>query len=86
MYSKLVGVLYALNILASAIFTFLTPVGILFAVAWLLNTKAGVGSYIYAVLLIIGVLVGLFSMIRFLIKASETLERIEKERGNNEKK
>ncbi len=78
--------MYALNVLVSAIFTLLTPVGILFAVAWLLNTKAGVGSYIYAVLLTIGVLVGLFSMIRFLIKASETLERIEKERGKNEKK
>ena len=86
MYSKLVGIMYALNVLVSAIFTLLTPVGILFLIAWLLNTKAGVGNYIYAVLLIVGVLVGLVSMIRFLIKASETLERIEKEHGKSEKK
>ena len=75
-----------MNVLVSALFTLLTPVGILFLIAWLLNTKAGVGNYIYAVLLIVGVLVGLVSMIRFLIKASETLERIEKERGKSEKK
>lgn len=86
MYSKLVGIMYAMNVLVSAFFTLLTPVGILFLIAWLLNTKAGVGNYIYAVLLIVGVLVGLVSMIRFLIKASETLERIEKEHGKSEKK
>ena len=77
--------MYALNILISAIFTLLTPVGILFLIAWLLNTKAGVGSFIYAVLLIIGVLIGLVSMIRFLVRSSEVLERIEKERNKNGK-
>ena len=41
---------------------------------------------IYAVLIILGVLVGLSSMIRFLLSASAQIERLEKEHAQKEKK
>ncbi len=80
MYSRLVSAMYALNLLISALFCLLTPIGLLTAAAWLLNTRCGVGEYVYAILIPLGTAVGLISMIRFLLRSSEALERIEKAR------
>ena len=79
MHKKLFNALYVLNILGQALFTLVTPAALLGAVAWLLNAKAGVGSWIYAVLIVIGLLLGFYSMIRFVISAMAGLERLENE-------
>ena len=79
-----ISALYVLNIISQAIFTLLTPVGILFFAAWLLVSKLSLPSWIYAVFIPIGVIFGMVVMVRFVLSASENLERLEKER--NQKK
>ncbi len=85
MYGKFVSALYALNIILQAIITLLSPAALMFGLAWLLIAKCGAPEWLYAVLIPIGVLAGLISMVRFVIGASEGLERLEKEREANKR-
>lgn len=85
MYRRFVRALYALNILMQALFTLLTPVGIGVLGAWWLVSRHGVGEWIYALLILCGFGCGLFGMIRFLLTAFGTLERIESEQAQKQK-
>ena len=86
MYKRIVGGLYVLNIIAQAILTLLIPVGLMFLGGWLLVTYCAVPEWIYAVTIPIGVLSGLVSMVRFVIRASEALNRLEAERDKTASK
>lgn len=81
MYKRFVNSLYVLNILFQAFFTLLVPVGLGALVAYLLTTFTDVGGWIWAVLLILGVFSGLYSMIKYILTAMAALERLEKERN-----
>ncbi len=85
MQRKLIRGMYLWNLVMQSILSLLTPIGLCTLVAYLLASR-GVGSWIYAVLIILGVLVGLSSMIRFLLSASAQIERLEKEHKEKEKK
>ena len=85
MYRKLVGVLYVMNIVFQSFLTLLTPVGLCFFISWLLEEYAGVGRWIYAPLLIIGVLSGFYSMVKFVLTAMSGYERLEAEQNKNNK-
>ncbi len=52
--------------------------------AWLSVIKAGAPSWIYAVLVPIGTVIGLISMIKFAITASEALTRLENQKNNKD--
>lgn len=78
--------LQALNIIIQSFFNLLTPMGLSLFVSWLLVEKAGLPVWIYAVLIILGVAVGFYSMIRFLISALAALERLEKEQEDRKRK
>ncbi len=78
--------MYALNIIIQSFFNLLTPIGLSILVSWLLVEKAGMDGWIYAVLIILGVAVGFYSMIRFLLSALAGLERLEKEQEQKKKK
>ena len=82
MYKRFVNSLYVLNILFQAFFTLLVPVGLGALVAYLLTTLANVGGWIWAVLLILGVFSGLYSMIKYILTAMAALERLEKEQNS----
>ena len=79
MYKRFVNSLYVLNILFQAIFTMLVPIGLGALIAYLLTAHAGVGGWIWALLLILGVFTGLYSMIKYILTAMAALERLEKE-------
>ena len=79
MYKKLVSALYMLNIVAQSIVTLLIPAALMFLLSWILTEKCSAPSWIYAVLIPIGVISGFISMIRFVIRASEGVERLEKQ-------
>lgn len=83
MYKRFVNSLYVLNILFQAIFTMLVPVGLGALGAYLLTTLAGVGGWIWAVLIILGVFTGIYSMIKYVLVAMAALERLE--RGQTER-
>ena len=84
-YKKLVGALYMLNILMQGIFTLLTPAGLMFLISWLLVSRAGAPTWLYAVLIPLGAIVGFVSMIKFVIRAAEGVERLNSQRKNTDK-
>ena len=77
--------MYLWNIAIQSIVSLLCPILILLAIAWLLAEHAGIGSWIYAVLILLGVFVGLVSMIRFLLGASRALDSLEREHAAKDK-
>ncbi len=81
MNKSFVSALYVLNIVWQCILTLIIPPGLLAFTAWLIVFKLGAPSWVYVPFIIIGVLIGFVSMIRFAISASEGLERLEASRG-----
>ena len=79
MYKKFITPIYTVSIIFQSFFSLLTPVGLMWLFAWLLNTRAGVEPWIFAVCILIGVFIGLYSMVSFVIRASRALELLEKE-------
>lgn len=82
MKNKAFGFMYSLNIIAQAIFSLVTPTALLFGVGWLLVSRAGAPTWIYAILLPLGILTGLVSMVKGVISATSALERLEKQDEN----
>lgn len=80
------NMMQALNIIIQSFFNLLTPIGFSILGAWLLTEKAGLPGWIYAVLVFLGVGVGFYSMIRFLLTALAALERLEKEQAERDRK
>ena len=85
MQNKLFSVMYGVNIVAQAIFSLLTPAALMFGIGWLFINKVGAPEWLYAILIPIGILVGLISMVKFVIAAGVNLERLEKQTGNQNK-
>ena len=85
MQNKFFGIMYAINIIAQAVFSLITPAALLFCVGWLLVKRASAPEWIFAVLIPIGILAGLVSMVKFVLSAAGALERLEKQTKNNKK-
>lgn len=83
MYKKFVSVLYVINIIMQAIVTLLIPILIMFGISWLFIKYAGAPLWLYAILMPIGAISGFISMIKFIIRASEGLERLEKQKNKD---
>ena len=76
--------MYALNIILQSFWSLLFPIGVGVLIGWLLTGKCGMGNYVFVILILLGVFVGLISMIRFLLSALAGLERLEKEQQNTD--
>lgn len=85
MYRKFVSAMYILNILFQSFFNLATPIALMLGLSWLLVSKCSAPSWIYAILGVFGVLVGFVSMIKFILSASASLERLEKEREERDR-
>ena len=81
-YQKIITPLYIINIVFQAIVTLLSPIAIMFFLAWLLVTKLSVGTWIYVVLIMLGVFSGLYSMVVFVLNAMRSLDAIEKQHSD----
>ena len=68
-----------MNIVFQAFVTLLIPAGLGWLGAWLLVTYAACPPWVYVPLIVIGVLVGFYSMIKFVLTAMSGYERLEKE-------
>ena len=86
MNRKLFNALYAINIVAQAIFTLAFPIALGVLGSWLLVTYAGWQGWIYAPLVLVGVLIGFYSMIRFVLTAMAGIERLEKQQDSELKR
>lgn len=85
MYRKFVHAVWGFHILLQSLFSLLTPVLLFGAVAWLLCAKCGVGEWLYAVVIPIGVILGLISMVKFILTTSRTLEHLEAEAAEKDR-
>ena len=83
MYKKFINALYVINIVMQAIVTLIIPISIMFGICWLFIKYASAPMWLYAILLPIGAISGFVSMIRFIIRAAEGLERLEKQKNKN---
>ena len=87
MYRKFITPVYILNMVTQSLFSLVTPIGLMLALSYLLNIRCGVGGWIYAILVTLGAIVGIYSTISFILKTSaaiEALERQHKESKNKE--
>lgn len=78
MNKKIYNAAYLINVIFQAFFNLLFPMAIMLILAWLTTEKLSFPQWVYAPMIIFGLAVGLFSMIKFLIRALDTLEKIEK--------
>lgn len=86
MYRKLVSALYVINIVSQAIVTLLIPIGFGVLCSYLLTRFASTPSWIWAILVTLGAMSGLYSMIKFILSAMSGLDRLEREHNIKEKK
>ena len=78
--------LYAINVIFQAFLTLAFPIGLGVLASWLLVSNAGWPGWIYAPLVIIGVLMGFYSMVRFVMSAMAGIERLEAQQDSDRKK
>ena len=71
---------YVMNIAFQSIFTLLWQIAASFFVSWALVEWASAPDWIYVPIIIAGVVIGFVSMIRFILSAMNSLDRIEAER------
>lgn len=80
MYKKFLDAMQLLNIVFQAIYTLLFPVGIGALASFLLTKYASFPSWIWAILLTLGVLMGLYSMVKYILTALKNIEALKKQR------
>ena len=80
MKGRTVSFMYAINIVLQSLFSLLFCTGCFVGVAYLLVDRASVGSWVYIPMIILGLGLGIFSMLKFIIRAMVGLERLERQR------
>ncbi|MBR2972545.1 MAG: hypothetical protein IKC61_06435 [Clostridia bacterium] len=71
---------YVINIVFQSIFTLLWQIGVSVLLGWVFVSFVGAPEWIYVPLILLGVGSGLVSMVRFILTAMRSLERLEEER------
>lgn len=74
-----------LNLLFQAIYTLALPIGIGALAAFLLTEYASAPSWIWAILLTLGTLMGLYSMVKYILTATAGMDRLESQQKADEK-
>lgn len=77
---KLYSAIYVINIVFQSLFTLGMHIGASILLSWVFVEKLGSPSWIYAVVILIGVFSGLLSMIRFILSTMKALDSLEKSR------
>ena len=66
--------IYAVNFIMQAGFSMVCPAGLIILGGWLLNTRCGVGSWVMTVSIVLGVLVGVYSMFYYIVKMTRAID------------
>lgn len=83
---KLYSAIYVINIVFQSLFTLGMHIGVSILLSWVLVEKIGAPSWLYALIIIIGVFSGLFSMIRFILSTMKALDSLEKAQHKKRRK
>ena len=78
-YKKIVNVMYVLNIVFQSFFNLALPMLLMAGGAWLLVRYVSAPEWIYAPFIVLGALTGFYSMVKFILSAMASLERLERE-------
>ena len=84
MYKKAFSAIQLLNIVIQGFFSLLFPIGLGILFSWLGVEKWGAPSWLWVVLTVSGALIGIVSMIRFILSACRAYERLEEQRRKKE--
>lgn len=79
MYDKLIRWVYDLHILIQALVSLAFPIALGVGVSYICVCRSWTGTWIYAVLVPVGALLGLCTMVRFVLRAAAQARRVEKE-------
>ncbi len=83
---RVYSAVYVINIVLTSIFTLLFDIGLFVLIAWLLTAKAGLPEWVYIPAVLVGVAIGVASMLKFILTSMRALERLDGERENKEDK
>ena len=84
-YGKFISAVYIINIITQGLFTLAFPMVLGFAVAWMLVEKAGSPTFLYPLLIVIGAVIGIISMISFILNTMVVIERLENQHKEKNK-
>ena len=84
MHKKLFNALYVINILAQALFTLVFSAAVFGGISWLAVKYLSAPGWIYVPAIVVGVLLGFYSMVKFILSAMSGLERLEAEQKKKE--
>lgn len=84
MYREAWTLTYLMNVIFQAFFSLILQILFSLFLGYLAVEKLGAPRWVYVPIILIGTFVALFSMIKFLMTASKTLEKTEKERKEKE--
>ena len=76
---------YTINIVFQAIFTLIWQIAAAVAIGWLVVNKLGAPSWAYVPIILAGVLTGLVTMVRFILAAMRSLDRLEEQKRKKKK-
>lgn len=76
---------YVINIVFQSIFTLLWQIGLALAIGWIFVQKLNAPKWLYVPLILVGVITGFVSMVRFILAAMQSLERIEEQKRKKKK-
>ncbi len=82
MPKKVFRAVYALNYVFQAAFSMLVPAGAMILGGWLLTERCGVGSWAMVLAIVLGVLLGLYSMFYYIVKTMKHVDPTEGEESD----
>ncbi len=71
---KVFSVAYSINFIIQAGVSMVVPAGLIILGGWLLVNRCGVGKWALAVAIILGILIGFYSMFYYIIKAGNSFD------------
>ena len=77
MPKKIFSFVYALNYISQAAFTLIIPAALIIGGGWLLTNRCGVGKWAMAVAIVLGVLIGIYSLFSFIISTMNHIDPTE---------
>lgn len=79
MYKKFINAVSLLNLLGQAIYSLALPIALGALAAFLLTEYASAPSWIWAILMTLGALIGLYSMVKYILTATAGMDRMKKQ-------
>lgn len=76
---------YVINIVFQGIFTLLWQIATALVIGWIFVEKCHAPKWLYVPLILAGVVSGLISMVRFILSAMKSLERLEEQKRKKKK-